>query len=127
MAAVKPGKNAAVGGGLNAGVITLTKGLASDLAEKKIRVNCVCPGLVQTELWEKLGKTKEEEKEQYENAAKKLPVGFVATPEHIAEAYLYVVRADYSTGSIIEIGKLGWCRVFRGQHANVVLDGGAVL
>ncbi len=60
---------------------------------------------MQIELWEKLGETKEEEKEQYEATSKKLPVGFVATPEHIAEAYLYAVRADYATGSVVEIGK----------------------
>jgi len=103
MAAVKPGKNAAVGGGLNAGVITLTKGLAADLAAKKIRVNCVTPGLVKTELWKKIGRTEEEEQAQYEGAAKSLPVGFVATPDDIAEAYLYAVRADYATGTCIEI------------------------
>lgn len=83
----------------------MTKGLACDLAEKKIRVNTVVPGLVQTELWYKLGKTVEEQKEQYEKVAKRLPVGFVATPEDIAEAYLYAVRADYATGSLIEIGE----------------------
>lgn len=38
--------------------------------------------------------------------AKKLPVGFVAMPEDIAEAYVYAVRADYVTGSLIEIGEL---------------------
>ncbi len=37
-AALKPGKDASAGGGLNGGVISLTKGLAGDLAEKKIRV-----------------------------------------------------------------------------------------
>ncbi len=103
MAAVKPGKEAAVGGGLNAGVITLMKGLASDLADKKIRVNCVVPGLVQTELWDSMGKTAEQQKEIFEKASKVLPVGFVATPEDIAEAYLYCVRANYANGSVIEI------------------------
>jgi NAD(P)-dependent dehydrogenase (short-subunit alcohol dehydrogenase family) len=103
MAAVKPGKGAAVGGALNGGVISLTKGLASDLSEKKIRVNCVVPGLVQTELWDSMGKTKEQQKEDFEKAAKALPVGFVSTPQDIAEAYLYCVRADFATGSLVEI------------------------
>jgi short-subunit dehydrogenase len=84
----------------------LTKGLAADLSEKKIRVNTVVPGLVQTELWDKLGRTKEQQQEQVETRAKTLPVGFVATPTHIAEAYVYAVRADYATGTLIEIGKL---------------------
>ncbi|KAK5048169.1 hypothetical protein LTR84_005839 [Exophiala bonariae] len=102
-AALKPGKGAAVGGALNGGVLSLTRGLASDLAEKKIRVNTVVPGLVKTELWDKQGKTPEEQDEIFTGASSKLPVGFVATPEHIAEAYLYAVRADYATGTLIEI------------------------
>jgi NAD(P)-dependent dehydrogenase (short-subunit alcohol dehydrogenase family) len=100
-AAYKPGKGAATGGALNAGVITLTKGLAADLAEKKIRVNVVVPGLVKTELWDKLGKSKEEQKKQFEET--KLPVGFVATPDDIAEAYLYLAKADYATGTSVQI------------------------
>lgn len=104
-AGIKPGRGAAVGGALNGGVLTLTKGLAADLSERKIRVNTVVPGLVITELWDKQGKTQEEQKELFENFSASLPVGFVATPEHIAEAYLYAVRADYATGTLIEIGK----------------------
>ncbi len=100
---MKPGKGAATGAALNAAVITLTKGLASDLAEKKIRVNVVVPGLVKTELWGKMGRSEEQQKEQFEKTA--LPVGFVATPDDIAEAYLYLVKADYATGTSVEIGK----------------------
>jgi NAD(P)-dependent dehydrogenase (short-subunit alcohol dehydrogenase family) len=104
-AALRPGKGAAIGGALNAGLLTFTKGLSSELAEKRIRVNTIVPGLVQTELWEKLGYDKDREQKLYEEAAKKLPVGFVATPEQISEAYLYAIRADYANGSIVVIGK----------------------
>jgi NAD(P)-dependent dehydrogenase (short-subunit alcohol dehydrogenase family) len=104
-AAFKPGKGAAAGGALNGGVISLTKGLAGDLADKKIRVNVVVPGLVKTELWDKLGRTKEQQKEQFAQSETKLPVGFVATADDIAEAYLYLVKADYATGTVVEIGE----------------------
>ncbi|TVY75772.1 Short-chain dehydrogenase/reductase ATR9 [Lachnellula suecica] len=100
-AALKPGKGASTGGALNGGVIVLTKGLAGDLSDKKIRVNVVTPGLVQSELWGKMGKTEEEIKSMVENTS--LPVGFVATPDDIAEAYLYLAKADYATGTSIEI------------------------
>ncbi|ETI29348.1 hypothetical protein G647_01801 [Cladophialophora carrionii CBS 160.54] len=102
-AGIKPGKNAAIGGALNGGVLSLTRGLAADLSEKKIRVNTVVPGLVKTPLWDKQGKTPEEQVEIFNAASQKLPVGFVAGPEHIAEAYLYAIRADYTTGKLIEI------------------------
>ncbi|KAF2112898.1 hypothetical protein BDV96DRAFT_145723 [Lophiotrema nucula] len=101
-AGIKPGKDAAVGGALNGGVLTLTKGLAADLAEKKVRVNTVVPGLVITELWDKLGVT-EERKAQLANSGDTLPVGFVADGGDIAEAYVYLVRADYATGTLVEI------------------------
>ena len=107
-AGIKPGKNAAIGGALNGGILTLTSGLAADLAEKKIRVNTVVPGLVKTPLWDKQGKTPQEQEELFNSASQKLPVGFVAGPEHIAEAYLYAIRADYTTGKLIEIGE--FCR-----------------
>jgi len=100
-AALKPGKGASTGGALNGGVISLTKGLAGDLAEKKIRVNVVTPGLVKSELWAKMGKTEQEQQETYEKTS--LPVGFVATPDDIAEAYLYLAKADYATGTSVEI------------------------
>lgn len=87
--------------------MSLNKGLAGDLADIKVRVNVVTPGLVKTELWGKLGKTEEEQKAQFEKTA--LPVGFVATPDDIAEAYLYLAKADYATGT------------------SVVIDGGAQL
>jgi len=103
MAAVKPGKGAAVGGGLNGGVISFNTGLAADLAEKGVRVNTVVPGLVKTELWDKLGKTAEQQAEEFAAKAKTLPVGFVGEPLHIAEAYLYLIRADYATGTIVKI------------------------
>jgi NAD(P)-dependent dehydrogenase (short-subunit alcohol dehydrogenase family) len=102
-AALKPGKGASVGGALNGGVIVLTKGLASDLAENRVRVNVVVPGLVKSELWEKLGKTVEEQKQIFEKTD--LPVGFVASPDDIAEAYLYLAKAEYATGTSVEIGK----------------------
>ncbi|KAK3326040.1 oxidoreductase [Apodospora peruviana] len=102
-AALRPKKGATIGGALNSGVISLTASLADELKDKKIRVNTVVPGLVKTELWDKLGHTAEKQQEIFEQGAKDLPVGFVATPEHVAEAYLYAVRADYANGTTIVI------------------------
>jgi NAD(P)-dependent dehydrogenase (short-subunit alcohol dehydrogenase family) len=102
-AALKPGKGASTGAGLNGGVLSLTKGFASDLAEKGIRVNVVTPGLVKTELWGKLGKSEEDQKVLFENTT--LPVGFVSTPDDIAEAYLYLAKADFATGTNVVIGE----------------------
>ena len=45
----------------------------------------------------------EQQQQTFESAATRLPVGFVANPEDIAEAYLYAVRADYACDSLIVI------------------------
>jgi hypothetical protein len=59
---------------------------------------------VQTELWDKLV-SKDTLAGMYEAAASKLSVGFVATAEQLAEAYIYAVRADYANGTTIAIGR----------------------
>ena len=41
-------------GAAKAGVVHLTKSLALQLAPRKIRVNCICPGLLWTRAWELL-------------------------------------------------------------------------
>jgi len=129
-AAYRPGKGAVIGGALNGGLLTMTKGLASALAEKRIRVNTVVPGLVKTELWDKLGQSKEQQEKTFAEAAKKLSVGFVGTPEDIAEAYLYTVRADYANGTLIDIGKCMMRIVFVRNPwliADEMIDGGSQL
>ncbi|KAK4893161.1 hypothetical protein LTR27_008501 [Elasticomyces elasticus] len=103
--AMNPGKTASIGGALNAGLFTMTQGLALELADKRIRVNCVVPGIVATELWDKMGTigSGDEQNQKLKAMGEKLPVGFCATGEDIAEAYLYAIRANYATGTLITI------------------------
>ncbi|WP_411149973.1 SDR family oxidoreductase [Streptomyces sp. A30] len=84
---------------------SLTRALALELAP--LRVNVVEPGMVRTELWRDL--PEETRDGMFASAAQSLPVGRVGEPEDVAEAYLYLMRGAYSTGSV------------------VVVDGGTVL
>ena len=52
----------------------------------------VVPGMVITELWDKMGQSKDQQKTLFENSASKLPVGFVATPEDVS-----IAICDWST------------------------------
>lgn len=74
MAAIKPRKRASIGSALNGGVLSLTKGLACDLAEKRIRVNTVVPGLMKTELWDKLEKAQSSRKSSLRQLPKSFPL-----------------------------------------------------
>ncbi|MEY9835838.1 SDR family oxidoreductase [Streptacidiphilus sp. EB103A] len=84
---------------------SLTRALALELAP--LRVNAVAPGIVRTELWRDLP---EPERDMlFASAAESLPTGRIGEPSDVAEAYLYLMRGAYSTGSV------------------VVVDGGTVL
>lgn len=106
VAALRASRNASIGGALNGGVISLTKGLALDLAAKRIRVNTVVPGLCHTELWDKQGHSKKAQEEVLAKFATELSVGFVGSPEDVAEAYLFFIRANYANGTTVIIGEL---------------------
>lgn len=73
----------------------MARGLAVDL--KPIRVNCVSPGAIETELWDSFGGGIG--KEQLVNLfTSKSLVGAVGQPEDMAEAYLYLMRDAFVTG-----------------------------
>jgi NAD(P)-dependent dehydrogenase (short-subunit alcohol dehydrogenase family) len=88
-----------------ADVIMLTKALALELAPYKIRVNCVCPGVVETELFETLGIPKEKIPERMKMWEAFHPIGRNGKPEDIAQAILYFASDDssWTTGSILNL------------------------
>jgi len=81
-----------------AGALQLTKSLASRYAPDGIRVNCVCPGNVETNILKR--GTAEEAAEFWRQAAKLEPIGRNAQPEEIANAILFLAsdEASFVTG-----------------------------
>jgi 3-oxoacyl-[acyl-carrier protein] reductase len=86
-----------------AGVIALTKVLAKELARRKITVNAVAPGVIQTPM---LGGLKPEVLAEYE---KQIPMGRVGRPEDVANAVLFLAseESEYITGQVLPITG-GW-------------------
>jgi NAD(P)-dependent dehydrogenase (short-subunit alcohol dehydrogenase family) len=83
---------------IGAGLGGLTRQLAFDLAP--IRVNCVAPGVVATDLWDPMG---EEAKQQFfDSESKKLCTGQVGQAEDVAEAYTYLMKDCNVTGTMID-------------------------
>jgi len=95
------GFNADAYSAAKAGLIILTKCWALEYAKNKIRVNCICPGVVDTDMTKPFMKT--EKDKEFLNSEH--PIGRIGQPEDVAKAILYLVSDDASwvTGSILVI------------------------
>jgi NAD(P)-dependent dehydrogenase (short-subunit alcohol dehydrogenase family) len=88
-----------------AALVNLTRSMALDHAREGIRVNCVCPGSVETEMihkaWEKYGDVEEARKIWSE----KHPIGRIALPEEVARTVLFLAGEDASfvTGAALTV------------------------
>ena len=82
-----------------AGVIAMTKSLAKEYAKKNIRVNCVSPGFISTDMTKNL-------KDEYKNELlKNIPINRLGTGEDIANAVTFLSSdaSSYITGETIHV------------------------
>jgi NAD(P)-dependent dehydrogenase (short-subunit alcohol dehydrogenase family) len=83
------------------GVVGLTKTAALEYAQQGIRVNCVCPGWIQTPMTER-GLSDPERRARIIASA---PIGRVGTPEEVAEAVVWLCSdaASFVTGHAMSV------------------------
>lgn len=88
---------------------TLTRVLAAELGEHCIRVNCVVPGAVLTEIYQRAGLLTDAESEaRLQGLASSHALGRIGTSTEIAEAVDHLIRAAWTTGAILDVdGGLG--------------------
>jgi len=102
---LKGGPNAAAYCASKGGIVNLTRAMAIDHGKDNIRVNCVCPGDVDTPLLygeaEQLG----EDKAKFLEEAADRPLGRIGVPDDIANAVLYFASdmASWVTGSVLVV------------------------
>lgn len=81
-------------------VVALTRALAVDHVADRIRVNAVCPGTVDSPWVRRLV---DDAGESLDALRARQPMGRLGTPEEIADAILYLVAAEYATGTILTV------------------------
>ncbi len=78
-------------------VISLTKALAKELGPSGIRVNCVAPGVILTDMCGNVAP------EVLEEMAQEACVGRNGTPEDVAKAMAYLADAEFITGHVLSV------------------------
>lgn len=89
-------------GAAKAAVINLTRALAVEFSQYHIRVNCIAPGMIETEaVQQQMGITPESSRERFEG----LPLGRWGRPEEIAWPVVFLASdaSSYMTGTTISI------------------------
>ena len=81
-----------------AGVIGFTKALAKEVGPSGIRVNCIAPGVIATEMNKRLSKA------DLDALCAETPLGRVGTPEEVAALIAYLCEDTFITGEVIHIG-----------------------
>ena len=78
-------------------VIALTKALAKELGPSGIRVNCVAPGVILTDMCANVAE------DVLQELAEESPLGRNGKPEDVAKSIAYLADAEFVTGQVLSI------------------------
>ncbi len=88
--------------GAKGGVIAFSKALAREVSRNGIRINCVCPGLVDTPL---LASTTSDNDKIINAIVRSIPMKRVGQPQEVADAICFLAshQAEYITGQTLSV------------------------
>ena len=96
----RPGKGSTALSTTNAALEAICKGLANDFGPR-VRVNCVSPGLTNTEMWSRM--PEEKRKGMLEGFGNTLPLKRAGESSDVGEAICFLLTADYTTGTTLDV------------------------
>ena len=87
------------------GIIALTKTLAREFANKGVRLNVVCPGLTETNMFTEFLKGAGDPQKLTEAYRRAIPIGRIGKPEDLPGAILFFASddADFITGQVLSV------------------------
>ncbi len=115
VAALGPATGLAAYGAAKAGVVHFTKTLAMQLAPRRIRANCICPGLLWTRAWEMMTANMKQNNPDLADVsqrdiflgvvAQQIPLGGEQTPEDIGNLAVFYAsdKARMITGAVVAV------------------------
>jgi len=88
-----------------AAVVSLTRSMAREFGSRGIRVNCICPGVVDTPIHDPYFETEAGKKAFFAELAEALPAGRIGSPEDVARAALFLLGdgATWITGAVLAV------------------------
>ena len=91
--------------GAKSAVESFTRCWALELAKDGVRVNCIAPGAIDTNIWYATDLPPEEAAKHKEKMKNMIPMGRLGTPEEVANIALFFVsnEASYVTGAIYNV------------------------
>jgi NAD(P)-dependent dehydrogenase (short-subunit alcohol dehydrogenase family) len=94
-----------------AGLLGMVRAFAAELAPRRIQVNGICPGWVNTDMaWDGLAGISENRDEAFEIAMREVPLGRMSEPEEIAGTVAWLLSPDATgvTGQGIDHNNGAW-------------------
>lgn len=77
------------------GILGFTRALALEYADRNIRINAICPGMIATDILKGVNQ------DELSALAATIPLGKIGEPECVAGAMQYLIENDYTTGTYL--------------------------